>query len=216
MKIKIDMLKTVIRRTILESAACDRLNDKLRRAIDIIVKDDLEIFHYMYANKLQIVVKDDTTNKEVAIIKAHASDPEWDGECWGGYIVEWANVKDKYRGTGIGALIYDLALELVGETGLMADRQDVSIEALRNWKYFMKSSDYIKKTLDNKKGEFTPDVAEDNCSSGSYFRHGGSMFIGDGKYFRKHPLNQVIIKKDQTRPTYQCLRGLGRIWVKTK
>ena len=216
MKIEIDMLKTIIRRTILESAACDKLNDKLRLAIDIIVEDDLEIFHYMYSNKLQIVVKDDTTNKEVAILRAIASDPEWDGECWGGYIVDWSNVKDEYKGKGIGALIYDLALELAGDSGLMAGRQDVSIHALRNWKYFMKSSDYIKKTLDNRKGEYTPNIKDDDCSSASYYRHGGSMFIGDGKYFRKHPLNQVVIKKDKSRPTYQCLRGLGRIWAKTK
>jgi len=100
---------------------------------------------------------------------------------------------------------------MVGDIGLIADRASVSHKAFRNWKYFMKSTDYIKKPLDNGKGEFTPDIVDDNCSSGSYYEHGGSMFIGDGKYFRRHPLNQLIVKKDKSLSTLLCLDENGLI-----
>lgn len=200
-----------IRRMILESSACERLNDVIRGAIDEMIENDLKLTRYMYNKKLIIVIKERGSGLKIGILKAYEADPEWDGNCLGGYIVEWTKVKETYRGTGLGALLYDVALEMAGDIGLIADRASVTYNAFRNWKYFMKSTDYIKKPLDNGKGELTPDIAEDNCSSGSYYEHGGSMFIGDVEYFRRHPLNQLIVKKDKSQSTLQCLGENGLI-----
>ena len=196
---------------ILESSACERLNDVIRGAIGEMIENDLKLTQYMYNKKLIIVIKERGSGLKIGILKAYEADPEWDGNCYGGYIVEWTKVKETYRGTGLGALLYDVALEMAGSIGLIADRKSVTYNAFRNWKYFMKSTDYAKKPLDNGKGELTPDTVEDNCSSGSYYEHGGSMFIGDGEYFRRHPLNQLIVKKDQSQPTLQCLGENGLI-----
>ena len=206
------LLRETITRLILESQACDNLNEVLQDAIDRMVEHQLEIVHNMYANKLRIAIENKASGKTVGILKANKADPEWDGPCYGGYIVEWTKVEPALRGYGLGALLYDVALELVGNRGLIADRNSVSTHAIRNWKYFKKSSDYDKKPLDDLDGHYTPDNKLDDCSSGSYFEHGGSLFANSSvvpaKYFRKHPLNQVIVKKDTSRPTITCLQDL--------
>ena len=179
------------------------------------VEHDLEIVHSLSHHKLRMTIKDIGTGKTKGILKADKSDPEYSGPCLGGYIVQWAKVEPEYRGTGLGALIYDVALELLGGIGLMADRNSVSDDAIRNWNYFKKSPDYVKRPLDDIEGSYTPDNTLDDCSSGAYFEHGGSFFPNHSPipedYFRKHPLNQVITKEDQTQPTIKCLQGLGRI-----
>lgn len=211
-------LRQTIRRLILESQACENLNGVLQGAINQMVERDLEIVYYITESRMQIVFKEVGTGDKFGILKATTDPFTLEGECWGGYMVSWAKVNNDLKGTGLGALMYDVALELVADAGLMADRNSVSTDALRNWKYFKKSTDYIKKPLDNKDGEYTSGMPEDDCASGSYFEHGGSLFANSrvvpAKYFRKHPLNQVVVKKDQTQPTFKCLQGLGRIRVK--
>ena len=209
------LLRETIRRLILESDACLQLNNVIQSAIDKMVEHDLEIVHSLGHNKLRMTIKEKTSGKTKGILKADKADPEWDGRCYGGYIVQWAKTEPEYRGTGLGALLYDVALELLGDRGLMADRQSVSDDAIRNWNYFKKSADYEKKPLDNSKGTYTPDNKLDDCTSGAYFEHGGSFFANHSpppqEYFQNHSLNQVVTKEDRTQPTIKCLQGLGRI-----
>ena len=213
-RITMKLLRETIRRLILESDACLQLNNVLQGAIDKMDEHDLEIVHSLGHNKLRMTIKEKTSGKTKGILKADKPDVD-EGKCYGGYIVQWAKVEPALRGTGLGALLYDVALELVGGIGLIADRNSVSTDALRNWKYFKKSPDYDKRPLDDKHGSYTPDNKLDDCQHGSYFEHGGSLFANStvvpAKYFRKHPLNQVVTKGDRTQPTIKCLQGLGRI-----
>ena len=203
------LLRETIRRLILESDPCLQLNNVLQGAIGELEKHNLEIVHSMNQNKLRMTIKEKDSGQTKGILKADKADPDWEGRCYGGYIVQWAKTEPEYRGTGLGALLYDVALELVGDIGLMADRQSVSDDAIRNWNYFKKSSDYEKKPLDNSKGTYTPDNKEDDCTSGSYFEHGGSFFANHSpppqEYFQNHSLNQLIVKKNKSQSTIKCL-----------
>jgi len=64
---------------------------------------------------------------------------------------------------GWGPFLYDIALELAGEDGLMPDRQTVSEEALRVWKYYQDNRpDITWKQLDDLFNSLTPEE-KDNC-----------------------------------------------------
>ena len=207
-------LRRAIRKLILENDACLQLNNVLQGAIDQMVEHDLEIIHSLQYRRLVITIKERDSGKTKGILKADPPNDE-EGVCYGGFIVEWSKVEPALRGSGLGALLYDIALELVGNRGLIADRNSVSFHAFRNWKYFKKSPDYDKKPLDDRSGSYTPDNKLDDCQHGSYFEHGGALFgnsrVVPKKYFRKHPLNQLVIKKDQSKSTIKCLQDLGRI-----
>ena len=204
-------LRRTIREILQESKdACDQLNDMLQGAINQMVERDIEIVYYEGRSNMQIVFKYVETGKTCGILKTTSDSSKLEAECWGGSMVEWAKVDDELKGTGLGALMYDVALELIGTDGLMADRFSVSDDAIRNWNYFKQSNDYWKKPLDNIAGEYTPDKDYDDCADGSWLDHGGSGDDNKEK-FQSHPLNNVVVKKDQGKPTYRCLHGIGRI-----
>ena len=130
------LLRETIRNLILESQdPCDNLNDVLQGAINQMVERDLEIVTYNTGSRMQIVLRRSGTegSDKVGILKATTDPYTLEGECWGGFMVEWATVAPSLRGTGLGALLYDIALELVETDGLMADRTSVTEEAVRNW-----------------------------------------------------------------------------------
>ena len=65
--------------------------------------------------------------------------------------------------SGLGPILYDVAIELAGDRGLMSDRYSVSHEATAVWDYYMKNrSDVQFKQLDNKDNELTHRY-HDNC-----------------------------------------------------
>ena len=210
------LLRETIRKLIQEDA-CASLNDKIYGAIEYMYEEGLKLEYGLYApDFFTIRLVRDEAPKTVGYLEGTKNDEgSHGGPCHGAYVVGASNLKPKYRSIGLGALMYDLALELVGDDGIAADRNSVSHDALRNWKYFNGSSDYEKKPLDDNKGTYTPDNTEDDCDAGSYFEHGGSLFANENpvpqKYFQKHPLNQVVIKKDKTKPTFRCIEENGLI-----
>ena len=196
---------------------CSRLNSMIQQGVQEMENFDLDVVHWIDSNGLRILFKHAIDNEKVAIMKATNNEWTLGGDCHGAWMVEWANVKPDYRGTGLGALLYDIALELVGETGLMPDRNQVSMEAIRNWNYFYGSTDYKKKPLDDQEGSYTENPADD-CEAESYWDHrpstwsGNSIAMGPTKQeFQSHPLNNVIVKKDQSQPTITCLQNQGRL-----
>ena len=141
------------------------------------------------------------------------------GPCHGAYVVGAANLKPSYRDVGLGALMYDIALELVGDDGLAADRSSVSDDAIRNWRYFHRSNDYEKKALDNKLGSYTDNPADD-CDGESYKEHDPMMSVDEEtgipsqEEYQYHPLNNVYIKKDRSQPTLECMKANDMIGKK--
>ena len=111
------------------------------------------------------------------------------------------------RGTGVGALLYDVACELTGEKGVSSDRSEVSDAAWKMWKYMtLNDQTYDIKGSYDYDGEQTPDDPFDDCMSISWEQH-----TEDWRNPNNHPLNHVFVKKDQSRPTIKCLIEKGLI-----
>ena len=203
------LLRETIRRLIFESA-CDLVNDKIFHAIEEIVYQGLTVHSRIRSNSLAVEIYNYGPNGEILVGFLEAEKPSDSlGNCLGAFIVTETHVEVPYRGnSGFGALLYDVALELVGEQGLAADRRNVSSDAVRIWNYFLNSPDYIKKSLDNFDGEYTPNRKEDDCEAVSFLKHGGSK-TDSKEEFQNHALNNVIIKKNTSRNTINCLTDRG-------
>ena len=196
---------------------CAAANSMIQKGIQTLEKFDLEIHHYQGMSGMRVIVKLAGENTKVGILKATQDPYALEGKCNDGWMVEWSKIEEDMRGTGLGALMYDVALELVGEAGLMADRNQVSEDAIRNWNYFYSSNDYIKKPLDTKSGSYTDDPSDD-CAAESYRDYDLSSWTHEiyatglsKEQFQAHPLNNVFVKKDQSQPTITCLQGMRRI-----
>lgn len=80
------------------------------------------------------------------------------GPCLGANLVH-----SVYAAGGFGPVLYDVALEAAGDSGLTSDRFSVSKEAVGVWNYYMRNrSDVQVKQMDNKKNFLTPGD-DDNC-----------------------------------------------------
>lgn len=124
--------------------------------------------------------------------------------CHGAFQCTNTNVQN-LRGTGVGALLYDVACELVGKAGLSSDRNQVSSSAWKMWEYmYLNKGTYERKGVYDYDGEQTPDDPMDDCLGDSWEDH-------DPWGYDAHPLNIVYVKKDQSRPTIQCLKEKGLI-----
>lgn len=66
---------------------------------------------------------------------------------------------------GYGPLVYDIAMEYVGDDGLMCDRTDVSFEAADVWDFYLSSRPDVKAVqLDfHEKPFLTPNNMKDDC-----------------------------------------------------
>jgi len=123
------------------------------------------------------------------------------GNCLGAYVVSTSAVRQNL--SGLGPLLYDIALEVAGESGLMSDRRTVSPEARNVWRYYQNNRPDIEKSqLDSKPGTITPDYKEDDCEQSSAKR--------DGKW-QNSPLSKVYRKRGT--PTIDRLRELGIIEI---
>ena len=82
---------------------------------------------------------------------------------------------------GWGPLLYDVAMEVVGDAGLMADRMSLSKDAFNVWQVYMTRGDVQKKQLDDVGNTLTPDE-EDNCGVDTAIQRSGlktaDMFSG--------------------------------------
>lgn len=126
--------------------------------------------------------------------------------CHGAFQCTNTNVQN-LRGTGVGALLYDIACELVGKAGLSSDRNEVSTSAWKMWKYMtLNDQTYDIKGSYDYDGEQTPDDPLDDCMGISWEQH-----AEEWRNPNNHPLNHVFVKKDKSRPTIKCLEERGLI-----
>lgn len=113
------------------------------------------------------------------------------GPCLGAYEVDnsWSEVR------GLGPLVYDIALELAGSSGLMADRREVSEDARRVWSYYLhRRSDVKSVQLDNLRIPTNEDP-EDDCLQSS-----------SGMVWQESPTSRVYYK-----PSIKVLPELRRL-----
>lgn len=109
------------------------------------------------------------------------SKPLGAGPCLGAYEVQnsWSEVR------GLGPLVYDIALELAGSSGLMSDRREVSEAARGIWSYYFDRRPDVKSVqLDNFRLP-TNDDPEDDCLQSS-----------SGMVWQESPTSRVYYKTD--------------------
>ena len=113
---------------------------------------------------------------------------------------------------GWGPMLYDVAMELSGEQGLMADRESLSGDAYNVWLYYMNSrGDVQKKQLDTEDNELTPND-DDNCGTVTARDHDDSFddYRSDEK---KQALADSPVMKVYTKgpTTIGELESMGRL-----
>ena len=209
------LLRETIRKLLLEDA-CATLNDKVSQGIETLQTKGLAVSYEKLTNYIEVRVRDahgaGSTLGRIEAVK----DPDF-GPCSNAYIVQWANTHPQIRGSGVGALLYDVCFELAGQDGVAADRSTVSDDAFRSWTYFYNSNDYTKKPLDNEDGDHTPDDPSDDCQAGAYHEHYEENFetwdpvwsVPPKDEFQAMPINNVVIKKDKSKPILKCLDKNG-------
>ena len=71
-------------------------------------------------------------------------------EVKGVYVTGLSQIDNHYRSLGIGALLYDLAMESITQHGgwFTCDGEEVSSFAMKMWRFFMNSNNYEQKQLD--------------------------------------------------------------------
>ena len=118
---------------------------------------------------------------------------------------------------GWGPLLYDVAMEYVGDAGLMADRGSLSKDAYNVWQTYMSRGDVQKKQLDDTGNTLTPDDT-DNCEIDTALQHAGftsaELFSDewsdeDTALLLKDSPVMKVYTKGQT--TIQTLKSLGRL-----
>ena len=213
------LLRETIRR-IIQEEACAALNDTIYSALEYMMQEGMKLEYGLYEPDFFTVrIVRNEAPKTVGYLEGTKDVQAHGGQCHEAYVVGAANLKPKYRDIGLGALMYDIALELVGENGLAADRFSVSDDAVRNWRYFHQSNNYIKKPLDNQFGSYTDDPVDD-CDGESYKDHDPIMpvdpetGIPSQEEYQYHPLNNVYIKKDRSQPTLECMKANDMIGKK--
>ena len=124
------------------------------------------------------------------------------GSCLGSWQVFSSQVSD-----GWGPLLYDVAMEVVGDAGLMADRNSLSDDAYNVWQYYMNSRpDVVKKQLDDPENTLTPEE-EDNCDIETA-RQGRPLWQMGEEELRDSPVMKVYTKGPTT---IQELESMGRL-----
>jgi GNAT superfamily N-acetyltransferase len=195
------LLRETIRRLILES-----VNTKLSHAIEVLQDQSLSVSIRSGPEAFLVQITED--GEQVGYISAEKAGPDHGSvqtPCLGAFILDYVEVDEHLRGTGIGALLYDVAMELAGNDGFVSDRASVKPEAARNWNYFYNSEEHIKAPLDTHDGQFTDDP-NDNCKSNHSYVYGSPKI-----QFQQDPLNNAYYKRDQSQPTITRLRELGLI-----
>ena len=204
-------LRRTIRKILLEDACASTTNKNILKGIAELERLGLKITSYYspeehdagVAKMIGLHIYDD-----LGADKAHwLGSYQVTGEnCLGAYQCTNTDVR-KLRGTGIGALLYDVACELSGGHGLSADRNEVSGAAWKMWKYMWKNQKiYRRAGTYDWDGEQTPSDPDDDCESHSWEDHPNF-----GRPLDEHPLNQVYVKIDTSRPTINCLIEKGLI-----
>lgn len=153
------MLRRIIQELILESD-CAGASAKIQQGLNIIEERDLVV-----VVELAPVIKDGFD----VLIQNAVGDTLAMYEVSGSrlcptYVTAWTEVIDKsLRGTGVGAVLYDVAIEKATQLDnyLACDRGTVSPEAKRMWNYYISSPDYEAFQMDDRRGSFTPDKSDD-------------------------------------------------------
>ena len=207
------LLRRTIRKILLEDACASTTNKNILKGIAELERLGLKITSYYspeehdagVAKMIGLHIYDDLGDPHAHWLGSYQVTGE---SCLGAFQCTNTSTR-KLRGTGIGAVLYDVACELAGDNGVSSDRGEVSDSAWKMWHYMWKNSSpgdtYQKAGTYDWDGEQTPDYDWDDCAGHSWEDH------DYGHRPDEHPLNQVYVKRDKSRPTINCLIEKGLI-----
>tara|TARA_X000000950_G_scaffold7522_1_gene8215 strand:- start:609 stop:1235 length:627 start_codon:yes stop_codon:yes gene_type:complete len=198
------LLRETIRKLILEEV-CAGATAKIQQGLDEIEKRDLVI---------QVDMKgQDGYN---VVLKQNGGPGHYYGLYEVGtsrlcptYITMWTDVNPTLQKTGIGAVLYDVAIEVATQLGgyLACDRGSVTDEAKRMWRYYNASDDYEAFQMDTRDGYYTPDDKSDDCKQTIFHRDTGIPSHRDPTAYKEEfmdsPFTKAYRKKRIT--TIPCL-----------
>ena len=196
------LLRETIRNILLEEL-CAGATDKIQQGLDEIEKHNLFIQVESDGVRGYDVILLEKDNM-VGYFEVSASK-----RCKPSFVTTWTEVKPKYENTGVGAVLYDVAIEYATKIGsyLTCDRNSVSDEAKRMWRYYATSPDYEAMQLDTLRGDFTPENILDDCKQTIFHRDTGiprrSDAAGYKDRFMASPFTKAYRKKRIT--TIPCL-----------
>ena len=207
-----------LRRVVRNMLLTESVNKKLQNAIDFLQAGEYSIqFHQEGRQELSILVVDNGGDTKG---KVDMQTPNGPGN--GRFMVNWTDASN-FRGQGVGALLYDLALEHAGNIGLTGHTNgSVKPEALRMYEFMYENDELYDKILLDPVG-YT-ETKEDDINIYHMMawaklagvpipkmRNRGYMH-GDGKsLWMNHPLSYAYVKKDQSKPTTSYLESLGML-----
>jgi hypothetical protein len=133
--------------------------------------------------------------------------------CHGAYVITGYSSMDS--GYNLGPLLYDIAIELTKDAGLMPDRISVSDDAFSMWRKYLHLRDDVKwKQLDSKKAKWTKSV-QDDCDldvsfaqylkSTNYATHDAKAYKKWARETYEDPLSKVFYK--ESTPVMNKLKG---------
>ena len=205
-------LRKTIQNILLEEFACASITnpnigggiaEMERLGLHIVSAWSPEEYDSGVANNISLIVYDDLGDQKAYWLGAYQVTGE---QCLGAFQCTNTNAQN-LRGTGVGALLYDVACELTGEAGVSSDRNEVSNAAWRMWQYMWKNENtYQKVGTYDWDGEQTEDYDWDDCEGTAW-----ENYADEWQNPSRHPLNIVYRKRDQSRPTIKCLIEKGLI-----
>jgi hypothetical protein len=136
------------------------------------------------------------------------------GHCLGAYMVIGSGAVH-----GWGPMLYDVAMEVTGDAGLMADRQSLSKDAFNVWQVYMSRDDVQKKQMDDERNTLTPDE-EDNCEMDTAIQRSGlttkDLFSSEwsdedtAELLKDSPVMKVYTKGEGTIDKLEAMKRLIR------
>ena len=205
-------LRHAVRKILLEEFACASITNKNigggiaeleRQGLHIVSYYSPEEYDSGVANSIGLNVYNDKGDQKAWWMGEYQVTGE---QCLGAFQCTSTNAQN-LRGTGVGALLYDVACELSGDNGISSDRNEVSNAAWRMWKYMWKNEKtYGKLGVYDWDGEQTPDFDWDDCEGTAW-----ENYDDEWQNPNNHPLNTVYRKRDKSRPTIKCLIEKGLI-----
>jgi hypothetical protein len=111
--------------------------------------------------------------------------------------------------SGWGPLLYDIAIELSGDKGIMPDRFEVSEEARSVWNYYLRNRPDIESIqYDNLENELTP-TPKDNVE-----QHSAEVDASTSPWHRSS-LSKAYRRRDGRTPTVDALKSMDKIIILT-
>ena len=195
------LLRETIRNFILESV-CAGASAKIQRGLEEIEKRNLEVKAEIFSDGYDIRLHG-PGDWVVGSFEVSTS------RLCPAYITMYTDLAGDLQGTGIGAVMYDVAIEIATSLHgyLACDRGTVSDDAKPMWRYYNASDDYEAFQMDTRNGDFTPDIPTDDCKQVIFHRDTNTDSKDDPETYKEEfmasPFTKAYRKKRMT--TIECL-----------